>query len=68
MTKKVKIIVIDANILLRAVLGIRTFSLIAEHRENILFVPHKFVIVKLLFIFLILLENVKSNLLKSKKL
>ncbi len=37
MTKKVKIIVLDANILLRAVLGIRTFSLIAEHTDKILF-------------------------------
>lgn len=37
MTKKLKIIVLDANILLRAVLGIRTFSWIAEHREKILF-------------------------------
>jgi predicted nucleic acid-binding protein len=37
MTKKVKIIVLDANILLRAILGIRTFSLIAEHTDTILF-------------------------------
>lgn len=37
MTKKVKIIVLDANILLRAVLGIRTFSLIAKHTDKILF-------------------------------
>ena len=37
MTKKAKIIVLDANILIRAVLGIRTFSLIAEHRDKILF-------------------------------
>ena len=32
-----KIIVIDANILIRAVLGIRTFSLIADHSENVFF-------------------------------
>lgn len=37
MKPKAKIIVLDANILLRAVLGIRTFSLIAEHRDNVLF-------------------------------
>ena len=37
MIKKVKIIVLDANILLRAVLEIRTFSLIAEHTDKILF-------------------------------
>lgn len=37
MTKKAKIIVLDANILIRAVLGIRTFSLIADHRDKILF-------------------------------
>ena len=37
MTKKAKIIVLDANILIRAVLGIRTFSLIAEHRDKVLF-------------------------------
>ncbi len=37
MTKKAKIIVLDANILIRAVLGIRTFSLIAKHKEKILF-------------------------------
>jgi predicted nucleic acid-binding protein len=37
MTKKAKIIVLDANILIRAILGIRTFSLIAEHRDKILF-------------------------------
>ncbi len=34
MGKKAKIIVLDANILIRAVLGIRTFSLIAEHRDK----------------------------------
>ncbi len=37
MTKKAKIIVLDANILIRAVLGIRTFSLIAEHGDKILY-------------------------------
>ncbi|MEB3123732.1 MAG: PIN domain-containing protein [Snowella sp.] len=37
MTQKVKIIILDANILLRAILGIRTFSLIAEHTDKILF-------------------------------
>jgi predicted nucleic acid-binding protein len=37
MIKKTKIIVVDANILIRAVLGIKTFSLIAEHRDKILF-------------------------------
>lgn len=37
MTQKVKIIILDANILLRAILGIRTFSLIAEHTDKIFF-------------------------------
>ncbi len=37
MGKRAKIIVLDANILIRAVLGIRTFSLIAEHRDKVLF-------------------------------
>ena len=37
MTKTAKIVVLDANILLRAVLGIRTFSLISEHTDKILF-------------------------------
>jgi predicted nucleic acid-binding protein len=37
MSQKSKIIVIDANILIRAVLGIRTFSLIAEHSDEVLF-------------------------------
>ena len=37
MSSTSKIIVIDANILIRAVLEIRTFSLIAEHRENVFF-------------------------------
>lgn len=32
-----KIIVLDANILIRAVLGIRTFSLVAEHRDKVFF-------------------------------
>jgi hypothetical protein len=37
MTKNAKIIVLDANILIRAVLGIRTFSLIAQQRHKVLF-------------------------------
>lgn len=37
MTKRAKIIILDANILLRAVLGIRTFSLIAQNTDKILF-------------------------------
>jgi predicted nucleic acid-binding protein len=37
MTQKTKTIVLDANILIRAVLGIRTFSLIAEYSDQILF-------------------------------
>ncbi|ACK73968.1 hypothetical protein PCC7424_5390 (plasmid) [Gloeothece citriformis PCC 7424] len=37
MTQKAKIIVLDANILIRAVLGIRTFSLIAEQRDKVFF-------------------------------
>ncbi|MDV3002579.1 MAG: hypothetical protein N5P05_004234 (plasmid) [Chroococcopsis gigantea SAG 12.99] len=37
MTQKLKIIVLDANILIRAVLGIRTFSLIAEQKDKVLF-------------------------------
>ena len=42
MSKKAKIIVVDANILLRAVLGIRTFSLIAEQTDKILFCTPQF--------------------------
>ncbi|MEA5532977.1 PIN domain-containing protein [Crocosphaera sp. XPORK-15E] len=37
MTKQTKIIVLDANILIRAVLVIKTFSLIAENRGKVLF-------------------------------
>jgi predicted nucleic acid-binding protein len=37
MSEKNKIIVLDANILIRAVLGIRTFSLIAENQDQIFF-------------------------------
>ena len=37
MTRKAKIIVLDANILIRAVLGVRTFSLIAKHRDKVFF-------------------------------
>ncbi len=37
MSKKIKIIVLDANILIRAVLGIRTFSLLAEQRNKVVF-------------------------------
>ncbi len=32
-----KAIVLDANILIRAVLGIKTFSLIAEHTDKVFF-------------------------------
>ncbi|MGB5596764.1 MAG: PIN domain-containing protein [Crocosphaera sp.] len=37
MSKKIKIIVLDANILIRAVLGIRTFSLLAEQSNKVVF-------------------------------
>ncbi len=37
MSQKIKIIVLDANILIRAVLGIRTFSLLAEQRNKVVF-------------------------------
>ena len=52
-----KIIVIDANILIRAVLGIRTFSLIEENSTAVQFCTPSFAIKKLLIIFLILLKN-----------
>ncbi|MGK7885682.1 MAG: PIN domain-containing protein [Crocosphaera sp.] len=37
MSRKTKIIVLDANILIRAVLGIKTFSLLAKQREKVVF-------------------------------
>jgi predicted nucleic acid-binding protein len=41
MSEKSKIIVLDANILIRAVLGIRTFSLIADNSKKVFFcTPH----------------------------
>ncbi|MGK7879754.1 MAG: PIN domain-containing protein [Crocosphaera sp.] len=37
MSRKTKIIVLDANILIRAVLGIKTFSLLTKQREKVVF-------------------------------